>query len=110
MTKQPADAAFESVQYTLSTVPPLGSLVGVDPVTLLVGLDENGPDGALKVYLGARYKRVYLLIAGEAEKEQFRRAWGSGGHVWMWPVPHGDLLHVDPAPGANAPSVAGGGG
>lgn len=86
-----------AVEYQLSTMPPLGAIFGTEPATLLVGLDEDGPDGALKVYLGARYKRVYILVSDEAEKETFRRAWGTGGHVWMTPIPADDLLHVDPA-------------
>ncbi len=85
----------EVTAYNLSNIPPLVSMCGVESVTLLVGLDEDGPDGALKVYLGARYKRVHLLVTDEAEKENFRRAWGTGRHVWMWPVPSQDDLYVD---------------
>lgn len=80
--------------YTLSSLPPLGSMLGVEPVTMLVGL-EDGPDGALKVYLGARWKRTYLLVTEPEAQEQFRRAWGGGGHIWMWPVPPPEELHKD---------------
>lgn len=76
------------VEYRLSGIPPL-----VGPCTLLVGLDEC-EDGSVKAYLGARWKGIYLHVEPEGA-EDFRRAWGSGGHVWMYPVPPADLLCKD---------------
>jgi len=80
--------------YHLSGVPPLGAFAGVEPVTLLVGL-EDAPDGVLKVYLGARWKGLHLRVTDPEEQDTFRRAWGSGGHVWMWPIPPAETIHSD---------------
>lgn len=63
------------------------------PVTLLVGVEEQ-PDGKVRAYLGARYEGRYLLLDAE-EAEPFRRAWATGQHVWMAPVPPAELLHSD---------------
>lgn len=60
-------------------------------VTLLVGVEDQ-PDGKVRAYLGARWKRIYLLLDPE-EAEPFRRAWGTGQHVWMAPIPPAELLH-----------------
>jgi hypothetical protein len=83
--------------YSLSSVPPLTSLFGVEPVTLLVGVEDD-PGGGIRAYLGARWKGVYLHVTEPDAVEQFRRAWGSGGHVWMSPVPPPDLLHKAETP------------
>jgi hypothetical protein len=80
--------------YNLSSLPPAGSFFGAEPVTLLVGLGD-APDGALKVYLGARWKGLHLLVTDPQEQETFRRAWGTGGHVWMWPLPPAEAIHCD---------------
>lgn len=83
--EQPTTAAFE---FNLSTSP-------VDamfrPVTMVVGVEDD-PDGGLRVYLGARYKNIYLLV-DEAAKDSVRRGWGAGGHLWLWPIPPADILH-----------------
>ena len=80
-----------TARYTLSSLPTF-----VEPVTLLVGL-ENGPEGALKVYLGRRSKGLHLLVTDPDEQALFRRAWATGGHVWMWPLPPADAIHAEPA-------------
>lgn len=82
--------------FTLSSMPPMAAFFGAQPVTLLVGV-EDGPDGTLKAYLGARYKGIYVLVVDPEEQETVRRAWGSGGHIWWSPVPSQELLHKDPS-------------
>lgn len=79
------------ISYELSSSPVFAFLH--DPVTIVVGVEEQ-PDGAWRVYLGHRAKGIYLLLEA-AEAEPFRRAWASGGHVWMAPIPPADLLHSD---------------
>jgi len=98
--------------YTLSAIPPLGSFIGVQPVTLLTGVEDD-PSGALRVYLGARYKGLYLLVEDEDEKDFFRRGWRSGApHTWMWPIPPDDAIHnerIDVALAAAVPTEPTGG-
>jgi hypothetical protein len=80
----------EAIDYELNSSPvfaPWG------PVTLLVGVEEQ-LDGRVRAYLGARWKRLYLLLDA-AEAEPFRRAWATGQHIWMRPVPPAELLHHD---------------
>lgn len=77
-----------TVEYTLTTSP-------VDAlfreVTLLVGVEE--PEGEpMRVFLGARYKGIYVEVSDETEKEFFRRGWGAGGHCWMYPIPPREML------------------
>lgn len=76
--------------FTLSNVPSFA-----EQVTLLVGLEES-LDG-LHVYLGSRAKGLYLVVTDEQEKERFRKAWATGGHVWMWPLPAESAIHSDKA-------------
>jgi hypothetical protein len=83
-----------AVTYHLSTMPPTGSFIGVQDVTLLTGVEDD-PDGGLRVYLGARHRKLYMLVEDEDAKETFRRAWGGGPHVWMWPVPPADAIFKD---------------
>lgn len=83
--------AAASVAYTLTSFPPLVAS------TLLVGVDEE--DGGVRAYMGARWKRVHLHVP-DPEAENFRRAWRSGGHVWLYPVPTPDWLCVDPKDGS----------
>lgn len=86
--------------YTLSSLPPL-----VGDCTMLVGLDEVG-DGSVKAYLGARYKGIYLHVCPE-DAETFRRAWDTGRHVFMWPIPPADLLLKDACKAGSALSTDG---
>jgi hypothetical protein len=91
-------------EYTLSALPPIGSFIGVQPVTLLTGIEDD-PSGGLRVYLGARYKGLYMLVEDAAEKDIFRRAWSSGApHTWMWPLPPAEAIHREPR--ATAPDPA----
>lgn len=81
--------------YTLSSLPPLASGM----TTLVVGLEE-AEGGGVKVYLGARWKRLYVLV-GPEHAEDFRRAWGLQGHLWVYPVPPAELIRKDEAPDDN---------
>lgn len=85
-----------SERYTLSSLPSLGALVGVERSALLTGVEDD-PTGALRAYLGPRWKWLYILIEDEDTKEAFRRAWGGGalGHVWLNPVPPPEAIHHD---------------
>ena len=84
-----------STAYTLSGIPPLGAFIGATQVTLLTGIEDD-PSGALRVYLGARYKGLYMLIEDAEAKDTFRRAWGSGApHTWMWPLPPAEAILKD---------------
>jgi hypothetical protein len=83
------------LSYTLDSSPAFA--FGQLSVTLLVGVEEQ-PDGKWRAYLGARWKGLYLLLDAE-EAEPFRRAWGTGQHVWMAPVPPAELLHREELPG-----------
>lgn len=87
MTDEPSKGP-SGVEYNLSSLPPFAG-----EVTMLVGLDEC-EDGSVKAYLGHRYKGIYLHVEPE-NAEDFRRAWGTGGHVFMWPIPPADLLCKD---------------
>ena len=83
-----------TTRFTLSSLPPLGALMGIERTTLVVGLAED-ESGALRVYLGKRWKNLYILVTEPDEQDTFRRAWGSGGHIWMSPVPGAELIHCD---------------
>lgn len=79
--------------YHLSSFPPL-----VGPVTLLVGVEDD-PDGGIRAYLGARYKRIYVHVTDPEAVEQFRRAWGYPmGHTWLWPIPPPEALTKEEEP------------
>lgn len=82
--------------YNLSSLPPVGAFIGVEPVTLLVGLEDES-DGALRVYLGARWKGLYIRVTEPEAQDQFRRAWGAGRHVWMWPLPDASEIYRAPS-------------
>jgi len=91
MTTAQSTAQKCQTEYTLLSGP--SAVFYPEPVTMLVGLEDE-PDGSLRVYLGARYKGIYLRVpAGEESQREFRRAWNSGGHVFMAPVPSADVLH-----------------
>jgi hypothetical protein len=85
-----ADLQPDEQTYELSSSPVFAFC---REVTLLVGVEEQ-PDGAVRVYLGHRAKGVYLLVEPE-QADPFRRAWASGQHVWMAPVPPAERLLVD---------------
>jgi hypothetical protein len=84
------DTAQEQAAYTLSSIPAFGQ-----DVTMVVGYEPQD-DGAVRVYLGARHKGLYLLVTDPEEQEFFRRGWSSimnGNHCWMWPLPPADAIH-----------------
>ena len=56
---------------------------------------EDGPDGALKVYVGPRYNGIYVLVTDQGDQDRVRNAWALGGHVFM-ARPVADLLWKDP--------------
>lgn len=60
---------------------------------LVVGV-EDGPDDALKVYIGARYRGVYVLVDDADAQREIRRAWDTMGHVLI-PLPDENHLHKD---------------
>lgn len=63
--------------------------------TLVVGIEDT-PDGALKVYIDARYLRRYVVATDPDEIAEVRRAWNSStGHVFMR-TPPPEVVMVDP--------------
>lgn len=91
----------DPIAYELNTSP---AFAFAGEVTLLVGIEEQ-PDGFVRAYLGHRARGLYLLLA-ETEAEPFRRAWATGQHVWMRPVPPVELLHREDAPPSTGLSPA----
>lgn len=69
----------------------LGLVLGRN--TLLVGVEER-EDGALKCYLGARWKGIYCIVDDPEDKAEVRRLWGMGQHV-TFPIPDADELFTD---------------
>lgn len=63
---------------TVRSLPPL-----LGPVIWITGIEDR-PNGAMRVYVGPRYKGRYFLPEPD-EREPIRRAWGCGGHLWMHP-------------------------
>jgi len=61
--------------------------------TYCIGVEDD-PSGALRMYVGARYKGWFALITDETDKESLRRAWASRGHVVV-PKPEPDQLFHD---------------
>jgi hypothetical protein len=78
----------------------LSLFFGHDSV-MVVGV-EDGPDGSLKVYIGARYQRRYVLVDDPQGQDNVRRAWGQGGHVFTQ-LPPNTCVFVDPAAPAPTP-------
>jgi hypothetical protein len=70
--------------------------------TLLVGVEDQ-EDGALRLYLGARYRGLYVVVDDPDAQAQARAAWATGGHVTI-PVPPVDCIHHEQAAGVSAPS------
>lgn len=60
---------------------------------LVVGVKDD-PDGALKVYVGARYRGIYVLVDDANAQHEIQRAWATGGHVLV-PLPDDSQLHRD---------------
>jgi hypothetical protein len=97
LTSTSAQKQGGQTTYTLSSMPPLGSFMGTEPVTMITGYEPQD-DGTVKVYLGARHKGLYLLVTDPEEQEFFERGWNSimnGHHCWMWPLPPADAIHCD---------------
>lgn len=70
---------------------PIAALDGA----LVVGV-ERASDGDLKVYLGARYKGIYVAIPPGEHADRIERAWnGTGQHLFMRPVPPPEALFRD---------------
>ena len=62
----------------VGTLPPVfGSVVWVTGI-------EDRPNGAMRVYVGHRYKGRYFLPE-PADRETIRRAFHSSQHLWMKP-------------------------
>jgi hypothetical protein len=78
------------------TSSPVAALTGA----ALVSGAERADDGDLKVYLGVRYRGVYVLIPPGENADAIERTWDSGvhGHLFMQPAPSGDMLFCDKEP------------
>ena len=42
---------------------------------------EDEPDGALRIYVGPRYKGVYAIVEDQELQRALWAAWSCGGHV-----------------------------
>ena len=60
---------------------------------LVTGLAEE-EDGALRVYVGPRYRNVYTVIEDSPEADEVRKAWAQVTHVFITKPPD-DALYVD---------------
>lgn len=68
---------------------------------MISGIAEDKQDGLLmlRVYVGPRYRRLYVLIEDAAAADEVRRAWGRGGHVWLDEAPPPSVIwHEDERP------------
>ena len=59
--------------------------------TELVGVEDD-PSGALRAYIGARYRGLYVLIDDAEGQQVVRDAWASRCKVLM-PLPASDQIH-----------------
>lgn len=62
--------------------------------TICTGIEDD-PSGALRVYVGPRYKGVYALLTNERDIAVMRRAWGSMSAHIVIPTPSADSLFHD---------------
>jgi hypothetical protein len=60
---------------------------------MVTGIEDEG-DGALRVYVGARYKGVYVLVDGQEAQGALRDAWATGDKVLI-PLPPRGRLSVE---------------
>jgi hypothetical protein len=83
--------------------------VGVDMADLMTGRTamvtglEDEPDGALKVYVGPRWRGVYVLVDDAEAKDAIRRGWAVGGHLLI-PIPAAKCLWRGEPAGSDQPS------
>jgi hypothetical protein len=82
-------AETETFEVTSS---PVAALLGA---ALLVGVERDDA-GDLKVYLGARYRGIYMVVPAGDNADGVEGAWnGSRGHMFVRPVPSSDCLFCD---------------
>lgn len=77
-----------------------GSFVGVGMADLLLGRTAmvTGVEearGALKVYIGARWRGLHVLVDDAEAQTAIRRAWAHGGHCLI-PLPPAGAIRRDP--------------
>lgn len=73
----------------------LGDVVA-GKAAIVTGLQDE-PDGALRVYIGARYKQIFVVIRPDTDEGQeaqrvLRQAWATGGHVLI-PLPDPEAMN-----------------
>lgn len=74
------------------TTSPVAALVNA---ALVVGTGRT-EDGDLKLYLGARYRNVYVVVPASERADEIERGYhGAGPHVWLKPAPAEHFLCVD---------------
>lgn len=69
--------------FTITSSPIVALLP--DQAALLVGV-EREDDGALRLYVGVRYRGIYAVIEPGEDADRIEAAWG-GGHLWVTPIP-----------------------
>src|SRR5687767_14429329 len=93
MARQQRGDGMSAATFEITSSPIAALLPG--NATLLVGV-ERETDGALRLYVGARYRGTYAVIAPGEDTDRVEAAWnGSMGHLWMTPIP--DALFCDKA-------------
>jgi hypothetical protein len=63
---------------------------------LITGIEEQA-EGWMKVYVGPRWKNVYVVCADPDDRARVKRAWGSSMHLTM-PKPAPEALFDDEHP------------
>lgn len=82
-------AEAETFEITSS---PVAGLLGA----ALLGGVERDEAGDLKVYLGARYRGIFMVVPSGEHADAIEGAWnGSTGHLFVRPVPSSDRLFCD---------------
>ena len=64
---------------------------------LITGIEDQ-PEGWMKVYVGSRYKNIYVVCTEPEDQERVRRAWGSSAMHLMMPRPPPEALFDDDHP------------
>lgn len=81
------------------TSSPVATLYG--DATLVSGVERDEAND-LKVYIGARYNWVHVVLPAGEMADSIERAWhGTSRHLFMRPVPPSEMLFCDKPEEAN---------
>lgn len=73
------------------------------PVTALLGASlivgaERSDDHDLKLYVGARYRGLYVVVPAGDQADAIESAWRARGHLFLGPAPSSDIVFSDADP------------